>query len=645
MSLKGFSRMADINLIIDYENGNIKVVTNEAENKFKGSGKKSGKLFADGFKTNLNPILGALKKIGAAASAVAGITLFKSVRDAAQLEGINTQFEVLLGSAAAAQKQVEELQDFAATTPFQLEGLSQATTQLISFGVAQKDVIPTLQQLGDIAAGAGAQITDLAIPFGRLVSTQRLTLQELDKFADRGINIYQALADQTGRSLKTIRDDISRGRIPFEEFEAALANLTGEAGIFFGGMQKQSRTLNGVLSTLGDNVFNLSANFGKAFSPLVVDIVDKITVAIQNVNKEVKENFNVFNDVTTPLVNFNEAFIQYFIAPLELGLNIGNFLFDSLSAGLARIISSFANLGLVIAEVLDLAGVGEGVSQTLKDIEETTEAAADQLALKVGESASSVFDFDISTKLAEKNEQLRTYFNEQQAIIAENNVIQDEQAQASIEKAAEQSQTFGDLLLDTFSNVNVGINQTKEQMAKVSQQTAAIVKGGLAQGISGGIQNIVQSLAAGEDVFANFGKFLLGTFGDLAIQLGSFFISQGIAVEALNAVSGTGAIAAGAALVALGSILKSFSGSGGASASSAGTVNVGGGSANGVFTSGDPELEEDFTDIAPAQRGTNISVVVEGNIRDEEAFTRQLVQDISEEGGRQGLRFENFATV
>lgn len=208
----------------------------------------------------------------------------------AKLEVFRTQFETILGSTQAAEQQLRELQQFAATTPFQIDGLALATRQLLSFGVTSQDVIPTLRQLGDLAAGTGSNIDELTIPFGRLVSTQKLTLVELDKFADRGINLYGKLSEQTGISLKVIRDEISKGKVPFKEFTKALEDLTSEGGTFFGATQKQSETLDGVISTLNDNIFNFQGTIGDAFRPALIAGAKEITTIIQNLTKAIADN-------------------------------------------------------------------------------------------------------------------------------------------------------------------------------------------------------------------------------------------------------------------------------------------------------------------------------------------------------------------
>lgn len=185
-------------------------------------------------------------------------------------------------------------------------------------------------------------------------------------------------------------------------------------------------------------------------------------------------------------------------------------------------------------------------------------------------------------------------------------------------------------ILESFTiGVNEKLGSTKESLKNFNDQANRIIKNGIVRSIAGGIQNIVTSLAKGEDVFANFGKFLLNTFGDLAIQLGTFFIAQGIATQALFQVNPPAAIiAAGAGLVALGSLLKAFGG-GGESSQGAG----GAGGFGGSFAGGESSLPEDseFTaDRDEFQEKTNVQLVVQGSIFNTQETANALTNLLNE---------------
>lgn len=640
--------MADNKIFVEIdldEKGAVKEL-NQFEKRSKKAGEKSGEGFSKGFSTVLKGSISSfVGNLGASLvrDALAG---FKNeikgiVSAAASLEVIETQFKTILKSTSAAQKQISDLQKFAATTPFQLEGLSLATRQLLSFGTAQEDIIPTLRQLGDLAAGTGAQIDELTIPFGRLVSTQKLTLVELDKFADRGINLFGELSKQTGISLKNIRDEISKGTIPFKEFTTAISNLTSEGGLFFGATEAQSKTLSGVISTLGDNFFNLEANIGKAFSPFLISAIESITVGLQELNEQVLNNFNVFDDLLIPLTQIGNTIITSVIAPLELLKNIFSLIQDSANLFAAGIVSSFGSIAGAAGDFIEFMGQGGETSQALQTFRDSSKEVFNDVAKDATASFNSITDFPFSDNLAMKNEELRAGLVAQRAIIQEESALTGEVVKQNATALAESNSQVASSLFDVFENVNISINNTTTKMAESAKKIGAIVKGGLAKSIAGGIQNITNSLLQGQNIFENFGKFILNTFGDLAIQLGTFFITQGIAVEALKSLGGTAAIAAGAALVALGTIMKSLGGGGGSAAAGGGSGAVGGGDS----TTQDTDVTADPERNGVSERQTNLTINVEGSLVQQEELGRFTAQALSEAGAKEGIVIADVVTV
>ena len=94
---------------------------------------------------------------------VRGVTGFFGgfINAAIKVEDLTTQFQTLTGSVENAAILIKDLQEFSAKTPFQLEGLAQASKSLLAFGTAQEDVLGRLKFLGDAAAATGSDISDL----------------------------------------------------------------------------------------------------------------------------------------------------------------------------------------------------------------------------------------------------------------------------------------------------------------------------------------------------------------------------------------------------------------------------------------------------------------------------------------------------
>lgn len=173
-------------------------------------------------------------------------------------------------------------------------------------------------------------------------------------------------------------------------------------------------------------------------------------------------------------------------------------------------------------------------------------------------------------------------------------------------------------LFDTFSEklFNV-VTLTEEQTAKINELiTKTFVKG-----IVSGVQTFVKALAAGENAFEALGKNILGLLGDLAIQIGTFLIATGIGqLEVLTAPGGP-VIAAGIGLVALGTLLKTIGGSG-----FGGTAGGGAGGGAGFIPDENIEVPEDDD----FQRGTQVTVNVEGTILDPVGTATQIAELLTE---------------
>jgi hypothetical protein len=622
----------DIRIIIDYANGDIKSATDEAEDKFKKSGKKSGKSFSSQFskalKADITPALKTTAKtvaaLGAAVAGIGAVTIFKSIQSASQQQdAVNRLAGALKSSGEFSQAALKDFQQYAS----ELQKVSKVGDQValgqLALAKSYKASNEQAKQIVTVAA-------DMAQAFGTDLETQvRQISKTLGGFAGE--------LGETQPALKALTAEQLRNGDAIDILSKAYA---GQA-------QNALNTYSGAVAQAKNSFGDLLEEVGKIVTqnPAIIKAIGGVTKAFVAATKQVAEfasNFDIFVDLLDPMTTFADAVIAYVVAPLELAKNVGKLFFDLIVASIQGTVSQLGFLGGKVAEFLGKFGVDNKLTRGLEDFAEVSRAVSQEADQNLINSVKGLLDFPLSEGLAQKNEDLKTFLAEQRQIIAEETARSKENLITNQDETAKQTQSYGKLLIDTFNNVSLVATTSRDQMALVAKQTASIVKGGLVKSISGGIQNIVTSLAKGEDVFANFGKFLLGTFGDLAIQLGNFWIAQGIAIEAANAVSGTGAIVAGAALVAVGSLLKAFAGSGGGASSGAAPS---GAAPTPSFLGGDT-VEEGFAEEGEvAQAGTIVNVNVDGNVNDGGAFIRDLAEQIGEESDKQGIVFNNLATV
>ena len=336
----------------------------------------------------MNEALGKTAKTAGVAFAAFGAGIGVAVKQAGDLEQISTKFEVLTGSVEESEKTIKSLTDFTARTPFQLEGVSNTAAQLLSFGVAGEDLLPTLQSIGDVAAAVGTPLQDLGLIFGQVRAAGKLTGERLLQLQERAIPIGAELAKVLNVTEAEVKDLVSKGVVDFATFEKAFENLSKEGGIAFGGIQKQSETLGGVLSTLGDNFSLLAADIGKQFLPFVKEAAKGLIDFIGQIREN--EELAKFGAIILAA----GAAISGLVAGLAtLGLAI-----PAITAGLGTIATVLGAISLPITlTVAAVAGLAFGFIKYFDVIKSASIAFANVIGgifSNIGKLFSAIIKFD-----------------------------------------------------------------------------------------------------------------------------------------------------------------------------------------------------------------------------------------------------------
>jgi len=218
------------------------------------------------------------------AAGLAGV-LKKSMQLAAQFEQIKVAFTTMTGSADKAKGLIEELNEFSKATPFSPEQVMKAGRTLLAFGFQAKEVSTTLKLLGDVSAGTGKDLSEMAVIFGQIKGAGRLMGQDLLQLINAGFNPLQIMSEKTGKSMAELKKEMEKGAISFAMVEDAFKTATSAGGIFFNMMEKQSQTLSGQLSTLEGNVNDLMRQFGELTLPELKIVVSGLSEAVQGLQE------------------------------------------------------------------------------------------------------------------------------------------------------------------------------------------------------------------------------------------------------------------------------------------------------------------------------------------------------------------------
>jgi len=200
-----------------------------------------------------------------------------AVKSASDLEKLETSFISLTGGAKQAADMMQQLNEFTAKTPFQIEAVGNAARQLIASGTEISEVNNQLQFLGDIAATSGSEINEIAAIFAKVNAKGKVELENLNQLAERGIPIFTALSDATG----LLPNELGAGAVSVEEFNEVLKSFADEGGFAEGAMERLSQTASGKFSTALDNLKLAGAELVKSLMPVLKDIIDSVTSMAQ----------------------------------------------------------------------------------------------------------------------------------------------------------------------------------------------------------------------------------------------------------------------------------------------------------------------------------------------------------------------------
>ncbi|WP_026975985.1 tape measure protein, partial [Alicyclobacillus contaminans] len=242
----------------DRQASSLKSLSDSAERtggmfSYLGNAVKSALVFT-GVYQGINGITSALKN-----AATAGIQ-FDSEMQQAQIG-----FTTLLGSAKAAQDMLQQLADFAQSTPFDLTGVENAAKQMLAMGFSAKEILPDMKAIGDAAAALGLQtdgIQRITLALGQLKTHGVVDAQDMLQLTEAGIPAWNILAQAIGKTVPQLQAMVSKGLVPADQATEIL--IQGMEQRFPNMLQKMNSSFTSQMGNLKDG---LNRALGDAMKP------------------------------------------------------------------------------------------------------------------------------------------------------------------------------------------------------------------------------------------------------------------------------------------------------------------------------------------------------------------------------------------
>ena len=199
-----------------------------------------------------------------------------------QFQQLEIAFETMLGSGEKAKALMDQMTMTAAKTPFDLQGIAEGAKQLLAYGTAADKVNDTLIRLGNIASGLSIPLNDIVYLYGTTMVQGRLYAQDVRQFTGRGIPLVKELAKMYGVTADEINNMVSAGKIGFPDVEKVLNSMTDAGGQFYNLMEKQSASLTGMISNLGDAWDGMLNDIGRDNQDVFSEAISSATYLVEH---------------------------------------------------------------------------------------------------------------------------------------------------------------------------------------------------------------------------------------------------------------------------------------------------------------------------------------------------------------------------
>jgi hypothetical protein len=538
----------------------------------------------DDLRKDLNSATSQLKGFSKSVSGVGGLiagaftgaaifTMGKAIFNAtAQFEKFNAVLTNTFQDAAVAKLVMDDIQEFAAKTPFQVEELTASFVKLANQGFVP--TIDQLRQLGDLAAAQGKSFDQLT---EAIIDAQTGEFERLKEF---GIRASKS-GDQVKFTFKGVETQVKFTNESIRQYILSLGDAAGVSG----GMAAQSETLGGGLSNLMDAFDQLAVSIGKSANNggFLSWILDGVAKGVKGLNEVFKGPEIVdYYEITKDLLEARKQ------AALAGDIERWGELNDVIQHGTEKMREWW--LAQKKLEEIRASGVApNGAKTAVKKATEAELTKAQRLryGLEKGREFEKRDVGGVDTKPLTK---------------------------AAVDMEAIQLR---------MNAASVGIQESFYAVPQAVIDIAPVLSQGLADmatTLGEGIGNIL----AGAGSLSDLGPLMLGALGGVMIQLGQMAIQAGIGIEAiktaLKSLNPYVAIAAGVALVALGVAVRGRANKIGKNMGKGGGGGGGGASPSSSSTRGMTEAQDSKGVISETQiRGKDLWVVLQNYEKDSRA--------------------------
>lgn len=279
-----------------------------------------------------------------AATALGGLTIGKGFKRLTGIDDARAKLKGLGHSADDVKSIMNNALESVKGTSYGLDAAATTAAGAVAAGVKPgKDLTRYLSLTADAAAEAGISMNDMGSIINKVQTSGVAMSDNLNQLADRGLPIFQWIADEAGVSADAVKDMAAKGQISSEMFLNAIEKNIGGAAKTIG-----EESFTAALANMGASLSRIGANFlnagdsGKGAFDQLKPLITEITEDLGGIEEKAKEWGEKFGDSVGKVVDKFH----------ELKDN-----FNNLDENQQKVIKNAAGMGAVFA-----AGMGPAIS-------------------------------------------------------------------------------------------------------------------------------------------------------------------------------------------------------------------------------------------------------------------------------------------
>lgn len=203
------------------------------------------------------------------------------IRVRGEFQSMQTSIETMVGKDMAGQL-IPQIKELAKISPLTMSDMVGAEKMMLGFNIQAEDTIKYLKAISDISMGESSKFNSLTLAFSQMSAAGKLMGQDLNQMINAGFNPLQIISEKTGKSIATLKDEMSKGAVSAEMVQQAFIDATSAGGKFYNMSENASKTINGQLSMMQDALDSVFNELGTKSESVIMDGIQMTTSLIQN---------------------------------------------------------------------------------------------------------------------------------------------------------------------------------------------------------------------------------------------------------------------------------------------------------------------------------------------------------------------------